>query len=86
MSLRKEDEYIVADVADTGIGIPEGELEKVFDRFYRVDKSRSRRSGGSGLGLSITREIVRLHGGKIGISSKTGEGTVVSVRLMGGRH
>ncbi len=86
ISLRKEDEYIVADVADTGIGIPEGELEKVFDRFYRVDKSRSRRSGGSGLGLSITREIVRLHGGKIGISSKTGEGTVVSVRLMGERH
>lgn len=81
ISVRKESEFIVTEITDTGIGIPEGDLEKVFDRFYRVDKSRSKESGGIGLGLSICSEIVRLHGGRIWIRSKTGEGTVVSVSL-----
>ncbi len=83
ISVRKEGEFIVTEIADTGIGIPEGDLEKVFDRFYRVDTSRSRRSGGIGLGLSICSEIIRLHGGSIGIRSKIGEGTVVSVFVPG---
>jgi heavy metal sensor kinase len=85
ISARKEPGFIVCEIKDTGIGIPEGDLDKVFDRFYRVDKSRSKESGGSGLGLSICQEIVKLHGGRIEIRSKTGEGTVVSVYLKEGK-
>jgi len=81
ISMRKDGGFIVTEIADTGIGIPETDLEKVFDRFYRVDKSRSRQSGGIGLGLSISGEIVRLHEGRIKIKSKDNEGTVVSVYL-----
>lgn len=73
----------MTEIKDTGIGIPEKDLEKVFDRFYRVDKSRSKESGGIGLGLSICSEIVRLHGGRIEIKSKKEEGTIVSVHLKG---
>ncbi|WP_067930360.1 ATP-binding protein [Alicyclobacillus kakegawensis] len=64
-------------VEDTGIGIPESDLPHVFERFYRVDKARSRRSGGTGLGLTLAREIIDLHGGRIGIESKLGQGTKV---------
>lgn len=76
-------DFVVTEIRDTGIGIPEEDLEKVFDRFYRVDKSRSRESGGIGLGLSICEEIVKLHGGRIEIKSKVGEGTTVAVYLKG---
>jgi len=86
ISIRKEGEFIIAEIADTGIGIQEGELEKVFDRFYRVDKSRSRASGGIGLGLSISREIIRQHGGRIEIKSQIDKGTVVSVYLKGAKY
>jgi heavy metal sensor kinase len=81
ISARKEGEFVVCDIRDTGIGIPAQSLEKVFDRFYRVDHSSSRGIEGSGLGLSICREIAGLHGGKIEIESREGEGTVVSVYL-----
>jgi heavy metal sensor kinase len=73
--------WLVCSITDTGIGIPEEDLERVFDRFYRVDKSRSKRVDGSGLGLSICEEIVKLHGGKIEMKSKPGSGTTVSVYL-----
>jgi heavy metal sensor kinase len=66
-------------VADTGIGIPEGSLPQIFDRFYRVDKARTREEGGSGLGLSIVKEIAEAHGGSVGVQSAVAAGTVVTV-------
>ena len=66
-------------VRDTGIGIPEKDKDRVFERFYRVDKSRSRTSGGTGLGLSIVRHAVLFHGGSISLRSKLGEGTEITV-------
>lgn len=66
-------------VTDTGIGIAESEHEKIFERFYRVDKSHSKQSGGTGLGLSIVKHAVQYHHGSIGIDSAPGEGTQISV-------
>jgi two-component system heavy metal sensor histidine kinase CusS len=68
-------------VADTGIGIPAEALPRVFDRFYRVDASRSHASGGTGLGLAIVQSIMVLHGGKADIASRLGEGTQVSLHI-----
>jgi signal transduction histidine kinase len=70
-------------VSDTGIGISKEDQEKVFDRFYRVDKARSREMGGNGLGLAIAQEIVNLHQGKISIQSELGKGTTFLVELRG---
>jgi len=68
-------------VSDTGMGIDEGDIDRVFDRFYRVEQSRSRETGGSGLGLSTCQRIVELHGGSIQIDSEKGVGTTVTVDL-----
>ncbi|NIA10124.1 MAG: histidine kinase, partial [Nitrospiraceae bacterium] len=70
---------VVLRISDTGIGIPPSDLSHVFDRFYRVDKSRSRKIGGSGLGLSIVKWIVEAHRAKIRIQSEEGKGTTVEV-------
>jgi signal transduction histidine kinase len=68
-------------VSDTGEGIPPDDLPFVFDRFYRADKSRSRASGGSGIGLAIVKQLVEAHGGKVRAESQSGQGTTFGFTL-----
>ncbi|QED49471.1 HAMP domain-containing sensor histidine kinase [Cytobacillus dafuensis] len=75
--LEKHEKQAIIRVIDYGIGIPQGEIENTFERFYRVDKARSRETGGSGLGLHIAKSIMKLHKGEIKITSKEGVGTEV---------
>lgn len=81
VSLAKARRDAVLEIADTGVGIPEADLPHVFDRFYRVDKARSRETGGTGLGLSIVKQIVRLHAGTVTVASEYGKGTTFTVQL-----
>lgn len=81
VSVRAEGERVIACVADTGSGIPEDELPFIFDRFYRVDRSRARPGGGAGLGLAIARRIVELHGGELRVQSIAGQGCRFSFDL-----
>lgn len=83
ISLRyyRENETAVIDVADTGVGIPQKDLPRIFERFYRVDKARSRELGGTGLGLSIVKHLVKALGGTISVSSQVGAGTIFTLRL-----
>ena len=81
VSLNADHKYFYVTVADSGIGIPEGSISQIFERFYRVDKSHSREIGGTGLGLAITRSAIVMHRGAIKVYSKENEGTTFSVRI-----
>lgn len=81
VGVRQRDDAAVLTVTDTGKGIAPDDLEHIFERFYRVDKARSRRAGGTGLGLTIARELVRAHGGAIAAESTVGKGTTFSITL-----
>jgi two-component system phosphate regulon sensor histidine kinase PhoR len=81
VSVAVQDKRVRIQVRDTGIGIPKEDIPRIFERFYVVDKSRSRKSGGTGLGLSIVKHIVLLHHGTIDIESALGKGTSVTVTL-----
>jgi two-component system phosphate regulon sensor histidine kinase PhoR len=75
---------VVLEVKDEGIGIPGEHLERIFERFYRVDRSHSRETGGTGLGLSIVRHIALLHKGTAEVESHAGEGSVFRIKIPGG--
>ena len=81
VSLDADHKDFFVTVADSGMGIPEDEIERIFERFYRVDKSHSKEIGGTGLGLSITRSAIAMHHGNIKVASKEGEGTIFTVRI-----
>jgi two-component system, OmpR family, phosphate regulon sensor histidine kinase PhoR len=76
-----EGEQVCLEVSDSGIGIPESDLPRIFERFYRVDKARSREMGGTGLGLSIVKHLTQAMRGSVRASSQPGQGTTFLVRL-----
>ena len=78
---RVEDGMVTIEVEDTGIGIPTRYTDRVFERFFRVDRARSRESGGTGLGLSIVRNVAKAHGGSVGVTSKVGVGSTFTISL-----
>lgn len=81
VALDRDGDRVRLDVTDTGIGIPEDDLPRIFERFYRVDTARSRETGGTGLGLSIVRHAVELHDGQVTVASRRGEGSTFTVVL-----
>ena len=81
VSLRHENAAVVLVVSDNGPGIPEEDIPRIFERFYRVDKARSRATGGTGLGLSIVKQTVQSHGGNITATSIEGKGTTFEIEL-----
>ena len=81
MTLVRDGREAILKIADNGVGIPREDLTHIFERFYRVDKARSRDTGGTGLGLSIVQQIIRLHGGNIDVQSEPGKGTTFTIEL-----
>ena len=79
VSLQRQEDDAVLKISDSGVGIPEDSLSHIFERFYRVDKARARKSGGSGLGLAIVRNMVERHRGEIAVESILGKGTTFTV-------
>ncbi|MEV7969533.1 SpoIIE family protein phosphatase [Sphaerisporangium sp. NPDC088356] len=86
VALRAEEGHAVVTVADTGIGVPEHELPRLFERFHRIESARSRSNEGSGIGLALVRELVGLHGGSITADSAEGEGTTLTIRVPFGHE
>lgn len=81
LRLYEEEKDVCIAVSDQGIGISEKDIPHIFDRFYKVDKARSREVGGTGLGLAIVDKIVKLHGGRIDVLSELGKGTTFIVHI-----
>lgn len=81
VTLHRRDDHALLEVADTGVGIPEQDLARVFERFYRVDTARARQTGGTGLGLAMVRNVAQIHGGDVDVVSSVGSGSTFSVRL-----
>jgi two-component system, OmpR family, phosphate regulon sensor histidine kinase PhoR len=81
VSAASEGDWVVVEVTDNGIGIPAIDLPRIFERFYRVDRSRSREMGGTGLGLSIVKHVVQAHGGSVEVSSRPGAGSCFRLKL-----
>ena len=81
VTTRRVGDQVMLSVADTGVGIPEADMPRIFERFYRVDKARSRAAGGTGLGLSIVRDAVKRHGGEITVQAGQPAGTIFTVTL-----
>ena len=78
---RTDGRWVDVEVEDHGIGIPRRDLERVFERFYRVDRARSRETGGTGLGLAIVRHVASNHAGEVRVESTEGEGSTFTLRL-----
>lgn len=81
VSASESRDWVTISVSDSGIGIPQEDLSRIFERFYRVDKARSRESGGTGLGLSIVKHLVEMHGGKFSVKSELGKGSVFTFMI-----
>jgi len=81
VTVASEGRRVLLRVADTGVGIPQRDLPRIFERFYRVDHARSRETGGTGLGLAIVRHVCENHGGEVAVTSELGRGTTFEVRL-----
>ena len=81
VTTRRVGDQVMLSVADTGVGIPEADMPRIFERFYRVDKARSRAAGGTGLGLSIVRDAVKRHGGEITVQARQPAGAIFTVTL-----
>ena len=86
ISARETDRGVEVSVADTGIGIPQEDIPRIFERFYRVDKARSRELGGTGLGLSIVKHLIQAHKGEVWVKSTLGEGSTFSFSLPKAHH
>ena len=80
-----DERFVTATVSDTGIGIPEEARQRIFERFYRVDKGRARKNGGTGLGLAIVKHILQLYGGSVSVESEPGRGSAFTVKLPRGK-
>jgi two-component system sensor histidine kinase SenX3 len=81
ISIRRNERWVEVVVVDQGVGIPAADLDRVFERFYRVDKARARQTGGTGLGLAIVRHVANNHGGVVSVQSQEGEGSTFTFRL-----
>jgi len=77
----QEDKEVIIRFCDHGVGIAHKHLPRLFERFYRVDKARSRKLGGTGLGLAIVKHIVQAHGGRVTVESTLGEGSIFSIHI-----